>query len=264
MRKSQPCGPGPRDHKAQAISECLAIINPEPSVLDLCRSEIEAAVEGIAEYDLRGSVTQGGTRALRKIARTIRATGVLMQSQPWLSALTLPTVSWGQLLLIQPGGENEGQRAEEEWIRVSKYLLAFADALEGTLSGKTRHEDFAKRLSAFYAFRLLVPFTGRVPTLTIDGAYYRLASFLYEAATGIPEANLERACRHIFREIKSTLGRAARSDASRQASGRDPSLADPHARRMPYDAPDCGRVAEATDEDSPTGAAAARKRKRYR
>ena len=55
-----------------------------------------------------------------------------------------------------------------------------------------------KYFAAMFAFALIKFFSIRAPTLTTDGPFFRLATYLYEAATAIPDQNLERQCRREF------------------------------------------------------------------
>jgi len=61
----------------------------------------------------------------------------------------------------------------------------------------SRGTDFTKLNAASSAHQLLTKFGQKPPTLTTDGPYYRLASSLYESATGKPCMDLSRQCRKV-------------------------------------------------------------------
>jgi hypothetical protein len=46
----------------------------------------------------------------------------------------------------------------------------------------------------------LMSFSAKAPTRTDGGAFLTIAALLYEAATGTPDADMERACRCVLRE----------------------------------------------------------------
>ena len=101
---------------------------------------------------------------------------------------------------LPPGTGSEEEAAQREWIRVSLYLASIAkDAERNMAARRTRPADMLKRFCAQSAFSLIAEFSARPPTLTADGPFLQLATVLYEAVTGVRDANIERACRVIFR-----------------------------------------------------------------
>jgi hypothetical protein len=129
----------------------------------------------------------------RRFARIMNSAAMLMRDRP--------------LLFTDIAGE--GQGAEEEWNRVRDYLAARASAAQRVAKKfkmQTRPPDYLKMTSAMCAFELLEKFSAKRPTLTLtkdekSGAYYRLASVLYEAVTEVQDANMERQCRSIFHRL---------------------------------------------------------------
>jgi hypothetical protein len=74
-----------------------------------------------------------------------------------------------------------------------------------------------KSFAAMFAFALIKFFSTRAPTLTADGHFFRLATSLYEAATGVPDQNLERQCRREFHERREMVPVQAERIAEWQA-----------------------------------------------
>jgi hypothetical protein len=56
-----------------------------------------------------------------------------------------------------------------------------------------------KRYAANCAYHLLIRFANKPPTLSPDGAFFTLASVLYESFTGMPDQNVEWQCRAVYR-----------------------------------------------------------------
>jgi hypothetical protein len=91
-----------------------------------------------------------------------------------------------------------------EMHKLCEELLTLAEAVEGWGKPKKgRPSKITKRTAAFYAHRLLLRHGDKSPKVYKDGAYFQLAAVLYEGATGIPGADLERACRDMLHEARS-------------------------------------------------------------
>lgn len=173
------------------LSRCLAIINPAHH--SQCREGISLAFDGVvwahANPQLFGAAAEADMKGrCLAIARAFTVAAVLMRAQPWLWSLGRPSAS-----------VDEEADAEGEWIRVSDYLASAAGEAMRAAPRRTRPSNMLKRFCALFAFDLIERFGGERATLTIDGPFFRLASVLYEAAAGTRDANLERACRLVFR-----------------------------------------------------------------
>ena len=81
-----------------------------------------------------------------------------------------------------------------------EYLDRMASEIEALIIKPVgRRPHMLKLKCASSAFETLEQF-GRRPTLTADGAFYRLATLYYELVTGIPLQNLEWHCRTVSEE----------------------------------------------------------------
>jgi hypothetical protein len=81
----------------------------------------------------------------------------------------------------------------EEAAKVAKFLARITIVPSGG-----RRWDDVKVLAALHAHNALKEYGG-VPTLTEGGAFYTLASILYEGATGKAEQDLSPYCRNLGR-----------------------------------------------------------------
>jgi hypothetical protein len=80
-----------------------------------------------------------------------------------------------------------------------------ADKLNVKRSGgaaSAREEAKRARIAAKCAFDLLNDWGGQEPTLTASGPYFRLASLLFELATGQQEKDMSRACADYMEELR--------------------------------------------------------------
>ncbi len=80
--------------------------------------------------------------------------------------------------------------------RIESVSITFADGLEVPPGKPPKSET--KMSAAAFSFDLLTSFQ-RKPTLTIDAAYFNVASLLYEAVTGKASVSLEHACREYWK-----------------------------------------------------------------
>jgi hypothetical protein len=91
---------------------------------------------------------------------------------------------------------------QSEWLDFYNVVIAKIALLEN-LHNPIRKgapvSDPTKVLAAAHSFNLLSEFGRKQPTETIGGPFYELASLLYEGATGVRNANLERYCRKVFK-----------------------------------------------------------------
>jgi hypothetical protein len=101
-------------------------------------------------------------------------------------------------------GTEEAERLTE----LRKHLQALADRYVSP--PRSRPPNAAKLAAASYAYCVLVAYSDRPPTLATDGTYFRLASVIYEGATG-KEANLEHHCRLNFHERGGGVPASART-----------------------------------------------------
>jgi hypothetical protein len=124
------------------LSRCLAIIKPAVSKLELCCKDINCIIERLSETaaEYAGpcrrdskNLRKGGSKQLREFANALRKVGIVMQRESWLYSLTLPEETlWEQALRMDAGDDDDRtHRARQEWLRVSSYILAVADAAEG-------------------------------------------------------------------------------------------------------------------------------------
>jgi hypothetical protein len=91
-----------------------------------------------------------------------------------------------------------------EMHKLCEELLTLAEAVEGWGKPKKgRPSNLTKWMAGFYAHRLLVRHGDKPPKVYKDGAYFRLAAVLYEGATDIASADLERACRRVLHKARS-------------------------------------------------------------
>jgi hypothetical protein len=184
----------PRSLSPDVLQQCVAIIKPAAGSRERCTESIAIGFNmlvGIhADPELFGAAFQADTRRkTRELARALKKAMIAMYKQPWAWVFSE--------LGAVPGAD---EQAEQEWERVVLYLAyAWADAERELAVLKTRPADMLKRFCALVAYDVLGECGARRPTLTIDGPFFQLAAVLYEAVTGASEANLERACRSVFR-----------------------------------------------------------------
>jgi hypothetical protein len=105
---------------------------------------------------------------------------------------------WSKILTMPP--QTLQQPIGISWVELKNDLdtkISFIEKVQWPTRRGSPRVDYAKIVAAASDFLLLSKFGMKRPTLTIGGPFYELASVLYEGATYIPEANLERYCRGI-------------------------------------------------------------------
>lgn len=180
--------PSERAIDPDLINKALVIIAPNGKDISSCHS---AVVYGI----WRGRETNYyGTNTILGINRILAKLKGALQKIKRLVA-ELPPSLRGQLFA------HDLRPRDGKWFFADDAFTEFCAELD-TLSIRvnarfeTRHGKFhhKKRCAAHIARELMTEF-GRRPTTTVDGPFFRLASLIYEAITGVSEANLDRQCR---------------------------------------------------------------------
>jgi hypothetical protein len=192
----------PRRHSLVAVeiapdvlSRCLAIIVTAAQERQSCCEQIAGWLKLATWARANPKVSRGGdAKARREVAedlRVLRSAATLMQQKPYLALL-----NWGV--------EEEWARAA--WKRAGEYLASVVSAVDRFDEIEphvmtTRPPEPCKFYCAMGAFDLLEKFSCHPPTLSADGPFYRLASVLYEGASGEGDVSLERPCRTAFRRL---------------------------------------------------------------
>jgi hypothetical protein len=201
------------------LSRCLEIIGSAQLEHDSCRAAVEQCLHPPdslwleIERAIHFRMSAAGKNELLEMAKQLRSAAVVMAQNPLGSLLASR--------FHRPGvGESEPDRSnyfDAEWNWVSAYLAAAACVLEerATEIKPRKRPNFTKKVCASQAREILERY-GQGATLSQGGAFFELASLLYEGQTGVPEQSLERACREEHRGQTSSKIRERLSVTNRE------------------------------------------------
>jgi hypothetical protein len=198
--------------RSSLVEEMIKLIRPDPGCEARCRKEIG---EGITRIERAHKEKLGVDPPVAEIkAQMAQLHGALEKVGLLVSQLN----SLARTILFYDGRRDypEGFSREEcmeydhewrggalnsaEFAREVGYLTKrtgeFANAFESPKAAPRRSEARVRASQA--AYLLIAGFASSPPTLTKRGRFFRLASMLFEAATGERQADLTRDCRKTF------------------------------------------------------------------
>jgi hypothetical protein len=170
----------------EALSRCLEILEPAEHERQSCCRHIASLFYILiwrhANPEARPAKAKN---ELLMDAQILRSAATLLRDKPYLNLFVM--------------NEDEGMRTSERLASIASVLEGGARTSKNSKK-QTKPPNRLKLLCARGAHDLLQQFSGvdRRPTLSVDGAFHRLASVLYEAATGKSDVALERWCRTVL------------------------------------------------------------------
>jgi hypothetical protein len=183
---------------ASMVLLALDLIKPKPQQLAECQEEVFNAIVMIWSIPLTTPGPATDKRELREIARALRGAIAALEHPFAVHAIVSD-------LEEQAGRYVDSEPTEDRVSSLRKELATIATLAEAASErikvrkgpGVSVRGSGKKLVAAFQALRLLRTY-GAEPTLSSGGAFFQLAVALYEAATGIAGADLQRSCRKIF------------------------------------------------------------------
>jgi hypothetical protein len=177
--------------REEAIARVMQLVKPTSRRKDCVRQviySIELIARPISDLVPRGVVK----KQLHQLATALNNARVAIKNIPkewddYIYQETAPDVFVRHLLQIE---------------HASKQLAERMNVKRSGGAARAREEAKRARIAAERAFDLLNDWGGQSPTLTKSGPYLRLASLLFELATGQQEKNMNRACTNYFEELR--------------------------------------------------------------
>ena len=167
---------GGEEEKVRAVGDIdrvLALVNPKAGYEPACRRDAETSIrliESATAYNI-GAIKRHIATATAALERARRAVDVLPPGTRDVALLTALEV------------------AQRRLTRREKMVVVKRSG--GSI--KAKDQFVKKEMAAARAFDLLNDWSGhRVPTTTKPGPWLELSALLYELATGIPDADVER------------------------------------------------------------------------
>jgi hypothetical protein len=184
----------------ETAEEALQLITPPDDQRTRCRQSIKDRIAIIRAMHFKKDRSTAEIRDdINKLSAALRRTvAALRKLFINGSELHLPMRRFNSDEIVR--SMVNGTEYQSEWREFYNVLVAKIDLLENRYNDVRKAgpvSDPAKLLAALHSSHLLREF-GRRPTKTVGGAFYELASLLYEGATGVQNANLERYCRKIL------------------------------------------------------------------
>jgi hypothetical protein len=179
----------------EILNRAMALIEPSREQEASCKADIEQALRLLRLYpSLLSNDGYVSLRGVREELSAVRNTAKQLQKK-------LRSIRW--LIVLALFGDHEQAIAFLD--RLDRLEQDATDLVERSQSAPARKGgsqiDVFKRLAAGFAFMLMKKF-GKRPTKTTTGPYYELASVLYEGATGLAGASLDRICRKMPDQFK--------------------------------------------------------------
>jgi hypothetical protein len=176
------------------VERALQLIKPKPDRIEEARERVAFIIEILKQAPDHKPATAATDRLeFRAIANRLR------RAVEALDYDFAPLVIFWTLE-AQVGHKIKYKRADNRLRNLRRELTAYADYAEArsraTLDPKGPGANLKKLVAAGMARQALLDH-GVKPTLYEDGAYYQLTAVVYEGATGIADANISRACRHM-------------------------------------------------------------------
>jgi hypothetical protein len=180
---------------SEIVSRAIKEIKPKPSHEALCRSQVAEITMTLRHVWAAKFITppvKAQRRRFSPLASVLHKAANMLQKK-FSDPMSLA------LLFDEPGGSTAISSLMERLQKTCDELEVIAVAAEQCAKtfrseSDTRPPDNFKRNVALRAQGLLERFGGKRPTLS---GIHNLARVLYEGATGVEEANLERACKAV-------------------------------------------------------------------
>ena len=146
------------------------------------------------------AVSKQQLRQLMQLSR--EATQLLDKLPPWLREHLLPSrredSEWKEIrsdgikMLVQ-----ETRPAIPRSTTLGMEINDLKKAIDGVSSVRRTgpQPDYVKSSAAEKAYQILSKYSSSPPTTTVEGAFFKLASVLYEGATGIAGVGMDHQCR---------------------------------------------------------------------
>jgi hypothetical protein len=183
LKRTPPSAPPPSapepasaTHDDDIIERALELIKPKPERIEEARKQVAFAIARVkwASDEPPRQARAAYNREIHEFIAALKAA---------IAALEQPPID--ARLLMYDG-------------RLPKKLAAVVKEAQHGLINRGQQRSLKNSTAAWYAYDLLC-IHGIKPKLYKDGAFFQLAALLNEGATGIANANLERACRAILR-----------------------------------------------------------------
>jgi hypothetical protein len=181
-----------RDEIVEHIVCCLRPLKQsEADVLKGVRKQLDKLMEGLALAKLPPRDEKYRNSALR-LEKALSVVINVMDE--------LPTNVSNDIFRLGNGlGGHIGAKALRGPISNGKFLhdlrvVRGASALLAVTAKIRKRHDLTKRFCADVAYSVVREFSRKSPTTTAGGQFSSVASILYQACTGRPEADLKRAC----------------------------------------------------------------------
>jgi hypothetical protein len=186
---------------SEIVSRAIKEIKPKPSHEGLCRSQVAEIIKTLKHVRAAKFITQpvkAQRRRFSSLASALHKAANMLQKK-FSDPMSLALLFDGAL---SQGGSTAIssllKRLEKTCDELEVIAVAAEQCAKTFRSNKdARQPDNFKLKVALRARGLLERFGGKRPTLSGKGAFYNLTRVLYEGATGVEEANLERACRRV-------------------------------------------------------------------
>lgn len=173
------------------IDRAIEVLKPPQERLDDCKFQLDLHTR------FAGEPTDRDLPAGEKLKR-LAAFSIALKKLKTATKNVWPV--WNEFYLSDPIPELEKfDQLREHLNKFEKLASEFRPKIETKKIG--RRPDPVKLQAAWNAYGLLQEFNFR-PTTTANGKYFVVASLLYERVTGRAAADLESACRWVFREMR--------------------------------------------------------------
>ena len=174
---------------AQAIVDALRPWKcPEGEVQAAVREAIAAVRQDVKWRLWRHEIGtyRGNKETLEAVLQYVRKASVLLGSVP-------PAAFWSQ----------DWPEAVTRWFQPTAELIAFLEQAVQDTGGYLPNQRIDKTRAAFVARLLIEDTSGKRPTAGRgDTPFCTVATLLFEAATGVMDENMERACKAALRIAK--------------------------------------------------------------
>jgi len=188
--------------KFERIAErALELVSPLDNVKVRCRQSIKDSMAMIGAVHEKERPRAAINADIEKLYDALRKTKAALKKLFINgSELHLPMNSFDPKEIVQCMKSNTAYQSE--WRVFYQFVIDRIALLENRSTASSDSVRWkggkAKLLAALHSLLLLKRFGRKPPTQTVGGPFYELASLLYEGATGVQNANLERFCRKIF------------------------------------------------------------------
>jgi|HubBroStandDraft_6_1064221.scaffolds.fasta_scaffold99695_3 hypothetical protein len=191
----------PADPNSDLVDSAIGIIKPTKQKEALCRTDVAVSIRLMRMF-APPKIDAVSKQQLRQLMRlSHEANQLLDKMPPSLKEHLLPSRREDFWKEVKSDGikmhVQESRPAISHSAALGMEISDLTKAIDGVCPVRKTgpQPDFVKSSAARNAYQILSKYSSSPPTTTAEGAFYRLASILYEGATGIAGLGMERQCR---------------------------------------------------------------------